>query len=104
MKWVFLAVLFLVTPAAAAFLRVNQRFIPHACFILAVAIFFQNPYFSVSPYFWSWPGPFKGFQFSVVDAIALAMIFSVPKVRAPVELKVALGIILFAVAISSFAA
>lgn len=104
MKWIFLAALLVFTPAAAAFLRSNPRHLTRACFVMGMAIFFQNPYFSVSPIFWDWPGPVQGFQVSLVDALAIAMLFSTPRVRTPLTLKFALCIYLVGFVISSFGA
>ena len=104
MKWIFIAALMVFTPAAAAFLRNNQRYVVHACFLIGVAIFFQNPYFSVSPIFWDWPGPVQGFQVTLVDSLAIAILLSTPSVRLPPTLKLAFGIYLLGILISSFAA
>jgi len=104
MKWIFIAALMVFTPAAAAFLRNNQRYVVHACFLIGVAIFFQNPYFSVSPIFWDWPGPVQGLQVTLVDSLAIAILLSTPSVRLPPTLKLAFGIYLLGIFISSFAA
>jgi O-antigen ligase len=104
MKWVFIGGLLVFTPAAAAFLRANRRYLVHACFLVGVAIFFQNPYFSVSPIFWEWPGPVQGLQVSLVDSLAVAMLLSTPAVRIPMALKLAVVIYLGGILISSFAA
>lgn len=104
MKWVFLAFLMVFTPLAVSFLRAHTRYLVHACFLIGMAIFFQNPYFSISPIFWDWPGPVQGLQVSLVDSLALAMVLSTPKVPIPLALRLALGIVLLGIFISSFAA
>lgn len=104
MKWIFIAFLMIFTPAATALLRSNKRYQIHACFLLGIAIFFGGKYSSVSPIFWDWPGPMQGIQVSVVDGLAIAMFLSTPRVPIPPFLKMAMGIFLLGLFISSFSA
>lgn len=104
MKWIFIAGLMIFTPAAAAFLRANQRYLVHTCFLLPFVIFFGGRYLSVSPIFWDWPGPMQGIQIGLVDSLAIAIIFSTAPVRVPPTLKLALGIFLVGIFLSSFSA
>jgi O-antigen ligase len=104
MKWIFIAGLMMFTPAAAAFLRANQRYLVQICFLLPLLIFFGGSYLSVSPIFWDWPGPMQGIQVGLVDSLAIAILFSTPAVRTPLTLKLALGIYLMGILLSTFAA
>ena len=102
MKWIFIAGLIVFTPAAAAFLRSHRRYLPHACFLMGLAIFFQGGFLSVSPIFWDWPGPVQGIQVGVVDALAVALIVSTNPVRIPLAFKLAVALLGLAILISSF--
>jgi len=103
-KWIFVAFLAVFTPAAAAYLRSHQRHLVHACFLLGSAIFFGIRYTSVSPIFWLWPGPVQGIQITIVDSLAAAIVFSTPRSRSPIAVKLALGVLLLGIVISSFSA
>lgn len=91
-KWVFFALLLALTPALITLLR-DRRHLPKAGFALGALPFFLNLHLYSAPYAWlAWPGPAKGIEVSVSDAIALAIIVVTPRVRIPSTLKVAAGI------------
>ena len=105
MKWIFVAALMVLTPAATAFLRANRRYLVHACFLLAFTIFFQDAlHLTVSPIVWAWLGPIQGTQVGLVDSLAVAMVLSTQSVRIPVGLMLAFGLYLLGILLSSFAA
>ena len=94
MKWIFLLFLLVFTPALAAFLRSQPRYLPHACFAMAGMLFFLDPYLYVAPISWpTWPGPVKGIEVSLIDSIAVAIIAATQgRAKAPLLLRVGLGI------------
>ena len=95
MKWIFLLVWLVFTPALAAFLKGQPRYVPHACFAMGAMVFFLDPLLYVAPISWAyWPGPIKGVEISLIDSVALAVIYATRGgVRTPAGLK--LGFILF---------
>jgi O-antigen ligase len=51
-----------------------------------------------------WPGFVKGAEFSVLDALAIAVHFSLPKARTPLPFRFSMGLYFFASLISTFQA
>jgi hypothetical protein len=51
-----------------------------------------------------WPGFVKGAEFSVLDALAIAVYLSLPKARSPLPFRFSMGLYLFACLISTFQA
>jgi hypothetical protein len=94
LKWVFLLFLAVMTPALAAYLKGNRRHLPIAAFALGVLPFLELKLnLSADPYSWpAWQGMTKGFEISLMDGIAVAVIFATRKARAEWPLQVALAI------------
>ena len=103
MKWIFLAGLIVFVPLVTGYLRSHQRYLLHACYAMGIAIFFETR-LSVSPIFWGWPGPMQGLQVGLVDALAIAMIFSTKPVKVPLIFKLTIALFGLAIVISSFGA
>jgi O-antigen ligase len=93
-KWLFLLGLLAFTPWLAAFLRANPKYLPHAGFAMGILPFLLSGLnLNASPIAWPyWSGAVKGFDVSLLDGIAVAVIFATKPVRTPAALKVALGI------------
>ena len=104
MKWIFLAGLLALIPLLTGLLRAQPKYLLHACFALGLLLFFMDPNLSVSPINWKWPGPVKGVEISILDAIAIAMILATRPTRTPLGLKIGFGIYVTALVISTFAA
>ena len=103
MKWVFLAFLAAFTPLLAVQLRNRPNYLPAVAFCLGLLPFVQNRlHLSVDPISWpAWQGISKGTEVSIMDAIAVAIIFATRTVKAPWRLKVALGILVLGFAVST---
>lgn len=102
MKWIFLASLLVFIPVFTTLLRGDPRYRLYAAFLIGALPFFLAPNLNVAPYGWpAWPGPVKGIEVSLLDAVALAVLFSTHKVPIPFSLKVSFGIIVVALIVSS---
>lgn len=104
MKWIVLGVLLALIPALTVLLRSQPKFLLHACYFMGLLIFFFDPYLNVGPVTWDWPGVVKGIEITIVDIIALAIIFATRSVRTPLSLKIGLGIYVLALLLSSLMA
>ena len=106
MKWVFLAGLLILTPMLAMFLRNNRQHLPKAAFLLALLPFIEMRLnVTASPYTWpTWQGFVKGIDVSLIDALAIAMIFAGKEVATPLRLKLAFAFYILVFLISTFAA
>ena len=80
MKWIFLALMLALIPAMAGWLRANQRHLPRVMMALGFMQFVIGLFhLTIAPISWaSWPGFAKGFELSLVDAVAVALILSAP--------------------------
>lgn len=105
MKWIFLLMLLVLAPALAAFLRSQPKYIPHACFSMGAMFYFLDPLLYVAPISWAhWPGPVKGVEVSLIDAVALAVIAATHRGPAsPIGIKVGFACYLAAIAVSTLA-
>ena len=106
MKWIiFIGLLGSLGPLTM-FLRSQPKYLLHACFFMGLLVFFLDPYLNISPVAWRWTGAVKGFEVSIVDVIAFAMLFATSPSpgRAPLGLKVGFGIYLTAVLIATVGA
>ncbi|WP_205481684.1 O-antigen ligase family protein [Sphingomonas arenae] len=105
MKWIFILFLLGFTPALAAYLRGQPRYLPHACFAMAGMLFFLDPYLYVAPVSWpAWPGPVKGVEVSLIDGVAIAIIAATQgRARTPLLLKIGIAIFGTALVVSIFA-
>ena len=83
-------------------LRSQPKYLVHSCFFMGLLVFFLDPYLNISPVSWSWPDAVKGFEVSILDTIAVAIVLSTRSVRFPVALKIGLGIYILALITSSF--
>jgi O-antigen ligase len=93
-KWLFLLGLLGFTPWLATFLRANPKHLVHAGFAMGILPFLLSGLnLMASPIAWPyWSGAVKGFDISLLDSIALAVIFATKPARAPVMLKIFFGI------------
>ena len=105
MKWIFLLAILMVTPVLASDFRRNPRHLLLAAFLIGLLPFVMGPlHLYVAPVSWAgWPGPVKGIEVSLLDAMAVAIIAATRPIRTPVILKIALGIIVTALIISTLA-
>ena len=103
MKWVFLLALLILTPALAAALRRQPRHLLLVAFLIGLIPFVMGPlHLFVAPISWAyWTGPVKGIEISVLDALAVAVIAVTRPVKTPLVLKLALGIIVTALIVST---
>ena len=104
MKWIVLVGLLGMVGPLAMFLRSQPKYLVHACFSMGLLVFFLSPYLNISPISWRWPGAVKGLEVSVLDAIALSIIFATKRVRLPIGLIIGAAIYALGVFLSSFAA
>ena len=106
MKWLFLLVLLALTPLMVALLREKPQRILFLGVLIGLAPFFQGTlHLSASAISWAgWPGTVKGTEVTLLDAIAVAIILVTRPRRSPIMLKVGLGMIVVAVAISTLMA
>ena len=104
MKWIILTILIGSLGPLTMFLRSQQKYLLHACFFMGLLVFFLDPYLNISPITWRWTGAVKGFEISILDVIAFAVIFATPAVRVPVSLKIGIGIYLTAIVIGTLSA
>lgn len=102
MKWIVLIALLGSLGPLTMFLRSQPKYLLHACFFMGLLVFFLDPYLNISPVSWRWTGAVKGFEISILDVIAFAIIFATPTVRFPLGLKVGIGIYLTAMLIATF--
>jgi hypothetical protein len=103
-KWIILIILIGSLGPLTMFLRSQQKYLLHACFFMGLLVFFIDPYLNISPITWRWTGAVKGFEISILDVIAFAVIFATPAVRVPVSLKIGIGIYLTAIVIGTLSA
>jgi hypothetical protein len=104
-KWVFLLALLVFTPWLALHLKANPRHLPYAGFAVGILPFLLSGFnLAASPISWShWPGPVKGIDISLLDSVALALIFATKPTRTPVALKAAFAIYAIAIVVSTIA-
>ena len=105
MKWVFLLGLLVFTPWLAVHLRGNPKHIPLAGFAIGILPFLLSGLnLTASPIAWPhWSGAVKGLDVSLLDGVALALLFATKPARTPVVLKAAFAIYALAVVISTVA-
>lgn len=102
MKWIFIAGLLVLIPMLAGLLRSNPKYLVHTAFAIGALPFFVVPALYVAPFSWAaWPGPVKGIEVSLIDAVALAVIISTRGVRIPTSFMAAFGVLAFAMLIST---
>ena len=103
MKWVFLLGLLVFTPWLTAHLKANPKHLPYAGFAIGILPFMMSGLnLTASPIAWPyWPGPVKGMDVSLIDAVALAVLMSSRRVSTPVAIKISFAIYMLAVVIST---
>lgn len=102
MKWIFIAGLLVIIPALTGILRSSPRYRVWAAFLIGALPLLTVPYLYVAPISWAgWAGPVKGIEVSLLDGVALAVLFSTPRVRIPLSFKVSFGIIVLALLVST---
>lgn len=103
MKWIFLVGLILFTPVLILLLRNNRDHLPKAAFFLGLLPFIETRFnVSAAPISWAlWPGYVRGIEFSLTDAVAIALILASGPVRSPAAVKLAFGLLFVAFLISS---
>ena len=76
MKWIFLVGLIFFTPVLIMLLRSNRDHLPKAAVVLGLLPFIETRFnVSAAPISWAlWPGYVKGIEFSLTDAVALALL------------------------------
>ena len=94
MKWVFLLGLLVFTPWLASYLKGNPKYLPHAGFAMGILPFLLSGLnLTASPIAWPyWTGAVKGFDISLLDGVAVAVIFATKRARTPIALKLAFAI------------
>lgn len=102
MKWIILVALIGMVPPLTMLLRAQPRYLVHACYLMGLLVFFLDPYLNISPISWFWSGAVKGFELSIIDAIAVAIIFSTRTVKLPWTMKMGFAIYVTGIVISSF--
>jgi O-antigen ligase len=77
-KWLFLFALIALIGPLSSWLRTNRKHAPKVWFILGALPFIIDPFnLAVAPISWPhWPGHARGLEISLLDAVALAIIFS----------------------------
>ena len=105
MKWIILIALLGSLGPLTVFLRSQPKYLLHACFFMGLLVFFLDPYLNISPVSWRWTGAVKGFEISIVDVIAFAILFATPSSgRFPLGLKVGFGIYFTALLVATLGA
>lgn len=105
MKWVFIAGLLVMVPLLAGLLRSQPKYLVHAAFAMGALPFFVVPSLYVAPISWAgWPGPVKGLEVSLIDALAVAILLATrAQARTPTSLKAIFCFIGLALVISTIA-
>ncbi|GAA3893234.1 hypothetical protein GCM10022276_10530 [Sphingomonas limnosediminicola] len=102
MKWVFIAGLVILVPLLIGLFRSNQKYLVYAAFAIGALPFVIVPHLYAAPYSWAgWQGTVKGIEVSLLDAVAVAVLFSTPKARIPLPLKLAFLLLMVGVAVST---
>ena len=103
LKWVFLAFLLILTPMLATLLKSKPKWLPLAALVLGVLPFVQGRFhLSANPIAWPfWQGTTKGIEFTLIDAISVAIIFATHRIKASWPLKAALTIYLLGFSVST---
>ena len=105
MKWVFLAGLLIATCALIAVLKNDRRRLPAAAFCLGLLPFIEARFHLLAaPVSWpAWLGQSKGFEVSLADGVAFAILLATRGTRSPVLLKLAMGLVVSAYLVSTIA-
>lgn len=102
MKWFFLVAVVMLVPTLLGLFHFERRNIVSACFVLGASIMLIGPSLWSAPIAWpSWPAPARGMEVSFIDAFALALFFSTPKVRIPTSIKLGYLLVCLALFVST---
>ena len=102
MKWIFLLAVVMLTPIVFGLIHSDRRNIVRICFVLGASILLIGPSLWAAPIAWpAWPAPAKGTEVSFIDAIAVALFFSTPRVRIPTSIKMSYVLICLALFVST---
>lgn len=103
MKWIALLIILALIPPATTWLRNNQRELPRVAMLLGLLQFLAGMlHLVIAPISWPfWPGFVKGMELSLVDAIAIVMIFSTPRRHRIAHLRWPVGLYAIIVAASA---
>src|SRR5690349_18538557 len=93
------------TPWLATFLKANPKYLPYAGFAMGILPFLLSGLnLMASPIAWPfWSGAVKGFDISLLDSIALAVIFATRPVRIPIGLKLGVAVYFTGALVATFA-
>lgn len=105
-KWVFLLGLLVFTPWLAMHLKANPKHLPYAGFAVGILPYLMSGLnLTASPISWAhWPGPVKGLDISLLDGIAVALIYVTKGVRTPLLLKCAFALYMLGIIVSTITA
>jgi O-antigen ligase len=106
MKWIFLLFLTGLVPFLVQWMRGNARVAPFVWMAVGFLPFITTPWhLYVAPVSWPmWPGYAKGIEISLLDALALAMLLSVPARARTLPFKFPLFFFLLMLALSALQA
>ena len=104
-KWLFLLGLLGFTPWLATFLKANPKYLPHTGFAIGILPFLLSGLnLMASPISWPfWSGAVKGFDISLLDSIAIAVIYATKPARTPLALKLSFAIYFTGCVVSTLA-
>src|SRR4029079_16573902 len=93
------------TPWLATYLKANPKYLVHTGFAIGILPFLLSRFnLMASPIAWPFCfGAVKGFDVSLLDSIAIAVILATKPVRTPIALKISLGIYLTGAIVATIA-
>ena len=106
MKWIALAVLLASIFPLAGWLRRNPREVPKFWMLMGVLPFVMVTFhLFVAIISWAgWPGYVKGAEFSTLDALAIALYLSLPRLTQRIPFRLSMALYFTAVLLSVFQA
>jgi O-antigen ligase len=89
MKWIALLIVLGLLPVLTGWLRTNRRHLPRVMMVFGALPFVTSTWhLLVAPISWAyWPGFVKGAEVTLIDALAIALIFSTPRKFRRVHLR-----------------
>jgi hypothetical protein len=106
MKWIILLMIMAAVVPFSGWLRRNPVQAPIVWTLMGFLPFVLSTWhLYMAPISWpDWPGYVKGMEFSILDAVALALYISVPGVQRPLPFRISMGLYFIAVIVSVFQA
>jgi len=107
LKYVILAIALAGVLPLAAWIRRHPSIAPKLWMLMGMLPFAQTavPHLYIALFSWAeWPGYVKGFEFSALDLIALALYISLPRARNSLPFTFSMGLYFLAVILSTFQA